>query len=308
MDEDLRKQLADPNHHTRRAAWTVLQPEFNEDSGEDDEFEPRPPLTLSDLIELHGFVREEHQRLQRDSENAWAIAVTVYARLVLAWQAGRAGAAAAVPPPLPEPAAPSPSVDSGSEPQRLADWLWNPLKDSSVVLYLSELQRQRDADASLLLGRHLSFDGFANTEFIACPPESDEALDLGAQLKAAVIIGRMGLYGSWVRGQFDQCRWPRFFFPVDRRPEEWRPGKIVPGYHSILERISCLDPKHAPKSYRLFESYETTETDQERIDYGWVKCYPAEYDAEEICVIECAGSSTPGTLGTVKWAARKLVG
>jgi hypothetical protein len=192
-------------------------------------------------------------------------------------------------PPLPgalPPGAPGPGA--------LADWLWAPFRQPSVVLRGVDSARRRDEEAVIDLARQLSRRDFPHTTFLSVnlrDPQWEKTLGSHAA-RAFLVVGRLGLYGPRVRellGAPDL----RFIFCDGERPAHLRRGQLDPVFHAVSER-----GRRQP--------YRTAEDEEVRTDYGVVQRYPVTYQDKEVIVVVVAGPSSLGTLGAARWAAGTL--
>ncbi len=221
---------------------------------------------------------EERRRLQElvraeTDFDLWKRAVTVLVTL----------------PPLPGTLAPN-----GTVPGALADWLWAPFRQPSVVLRAVDSARRRDEEAVIDLARQFSRRDFPHTTFLSVnlrDPQWEKTM--GAHpARAFLVVGRLGLYGPRVRELLGAADL-RFTFCDGDRPGHLRRGQLDPVFHAVSERGRA-------------RPYRTAEDDEDRIDYGVVQRYPVTYQDKEVIVVVVAGASSLGTLGAARWAARTL--
>jgi hypothetical protein len=196
-----------------------------------------------------------------------------------------------------------PAASSGlgnqNQPGALGHWLWQPFLGCSVVfLPLDPDNHRRDESAAIILARHLSSQGFPNTDFqpiILGGPGLDRFL-LARPYEAFCLIGRPGLYGAELSPLWSNDR-TRFRFPVQDRPRGLPIGTLDQDYHCIAEQVGGRRKLH-----------HTREQSGRRTDFGLVQRCIVNHDGmRNRVVVVCAGATSLGTMAAVRWAASEVL-
>ena len=181
----------------------------------------------------------------------------------------------------------------------LADWLWQPFREPSVVFGVSDPRyRRRDEGALIMLARHLSHPDFPQVQFHPALLRNPRWSPVLAQHFHAGVcfVGRLGLYGPEALRLWGNPSLRFDFRTHDLSKRSRRPGQLDPYFHCIYERTSSGARKY----------YRTIDQNGRRTDYGLVQRYAIQYEGQLIVVVLCAGSTTVGTLAAAQWAARNL--
>ncbi|NOX56405.1 MAG: hypothetical protein GXP27_18565 [Planctomycetes bacterium] len=163
-----------------------------------------------------------------------------------------------------------------------------------VLLPWDENFRRRDEFAGMVLARHLPLATHDNIEIRHVPlqhPEWGAILEGSEQLDMIVFFGRLRLYGREAEKKWGGRRLHFRFPPIDR-PADLPPGELDEDYHAIEER------RWDGRWRKLFR---TKDVDGIRTDYALVQRYHTRLGDRSVCVILCAGCSSLGTLGGVRW-------
>jgi hypothetical protein len=180
--------------------------------------------------------------------------------------------------------------------RHLANWLWDPFKHPSMVVWASNPPYQRDQATLFDLGRHLSSAGFPNVMRYPVYLKKPNWRGLrGTQPDAICVVGRLGLFGD------EALEWwsPRdmaYRFKLQKRPAEVEPGTLHPDYHCVVEW----------RADRPRKEYTTAQTLRERVDYALVQRFVTNDGTHQTVIVNCAGATSLGTLGAVIWATRDV--
>jgi hypothetical protein len=180
----------------------------------------------------------------------------------------------------------------------LYDWVLDPFRGTSAVFGTAADRHLRDGMALLELRGYLSVSDFPKTDFVLVPlnqPQWEAAFHQQKQLQAIMLVGRIGLFGEDALRRW-LCRQARFNFLTHVRPADCSPHALDDQYHCIVDgEASDADGCH-----------RTDDADGKRTDFALVQRYTVESPGGRLVVLQIAGNTSLGTLGSARWVTSRL--
>ena len=183
-------------------------------------------------------------------------------------------------------------------PRSLDSWFLQLFENPSSLFGTTEENfARRDEIAVAHVARRFPPERFPDTDIHSVPLADDASLQLLLEhdYETVLIMGRLSLFGDKA-ARLLKGENLRFEFPEMERPPNLPRGSLDSDYHCVCER----DGNQKPFFHRA------SETNGIRTDYGLVQVYPAYNGRRWMTVVQCAGCSALGTLGSARWLAYDL--
>jgi hypothetical protein len=183
-------------------------------------------------------------------------------------------------------------------PLSVDDWFGRLFDGPSAIFGITEKNFvRRDEDALIHLARRFPYKTYRDLEIkrVLFQSEAWRELLVENDYQTMLFVGRPWLYGpntpKLLAGQE-----LHFDFPNNTRPKSLPRDQLDPSYHSIRERNGDDDPilhvAHEEKGLRT--------------DYGVVQVYTVDNGRYPMTVVQCAGTSSLGTMGAAMWLTYDL--